>query len=241
MNDSISEINALKLRLIDSQKVFALVKYLNKVGHDSNNQVSTVSAGLQLSKSKLDPSEPLYRIVERSLDCTNRIARTFKDFQMFKQFNKLQTTPFILSVLILEAIELVMFKHSAKGIAISFSPETADIKIIADYSQMLQVLFHALENSIEASDAEGKISVLVSREIRESGSGVTIEISDWGKGLPEIIRAQLFQPFATTKMTSGSGLGLYLIHSIAAEHRGEVVFDTENSCTKLKIFLPLTE
>lgn len=241
MNEPISEINVLKLRLIDTQKVFALVKYLNKVGHDSNNHVSTVSAGLQLSRAKFDPSEPLYKIVDRSLECTNKIAKTFKDFQMFKQFNKLQTYPFVLSGLILEAIELVMFKHSGKQIIIDFSADTGNFKIDGDYSQLLQVLFHALENSIEASEDHGKIAVSVHKEMWSQKSGVCIEIKDWGKGLPEIIKVQLFQPFATTKMTSGSGLGLFLINSIVGEHKGEVSFDSDDGCTNLKIFLPLTE
>lgn len=241
MTEPISEINVLKLRLIDTQKVFALVKYLNKIGHDSNNHVSTVSAGLQLSKAKIDPAEPLYRIVERSLECTNKIAKTFKDFQMFKQFNKLQTYPFTLSALILESIELVTFKHTGKQITIDFSAETADFKINADYSQLLQVLFHALENSIEASEIHGKISILVQKEKLDSKSGVSIEINDSGKGLSEIIKVQLFQPFATTKMNNSSGLGLYLINSIVQEHGGSVTLESDSTGTKMKIFLPVKE
>ena len=52
---------------------------------------------------------------------------------------------------------------------------------------------------------------------------IIIEVQDNGPGVPESVRSSLFQPFVSEGKQKGSGLGLTLAHSIAAEHGGEVI------------------
>ena len=57
----------------------------------------------------------------------------------------------------------------------------------------------------------------------QSNGTVTIRIRDDGKGIPEPIRAKIFDPFYTTKeVGSGTGLGLSISHGIIEKHKGEI-------------------
>ncbi len=54
------------------------------------------------------------------------------------------------------------------------------------------------------------------------GKCLSLRIADNGAGVPEGIRATLFQPFVSEGKPSGMGLGLALAQKIAQEHNGSV-------------------
>jgi two-component system sporulation sensor kinase A len=55
----------------------------------------------------------------------------------------------------------------------------------------------------------------------ESADTVTVEVIDEGTGFPSSLRANLFQPFFTTK-PQGTGLGLSICREIADFHRASL-------------------
>jgi two-component system nitrogen regulation sensor histidine kinase GlnL len=65
-----------------------------------------------------------------------------------------------------------------------------------------------------------------------------ISIQDNGPGVPEDLRANLFEPFVTTK-PSGSGLGLAFVAKVVADHGGVVELDSEPRRTIFRVTLPI--
>ena len=67
-------------------------------------------------------------------------------------------------------------------------------------------------------------------------------VKDDGPGIPEAVRDQIFNPFFTTRTAGeGTGLGLYLVEEIVAEHAGCIVLTSPpggGSC--FSVWLPLT-
>jgi len=80
------------------------------------------------------------------------------------------------------------------------------------------VLQNLLQNAVEASPAGGTVQ-LVGRATAEGAMEFSVE--DSGPGLPEAIRARLFQPCASTKL-GGSGIGLALSHQLAQQAGGRI-------------------
>ena len=77
---------------------------------------------------------------------------------------------------------------------------------------------------------------------RRVGEAVEIRVTDNGTGIPEPVRAKIFQPFFTTKPTGeGTGLGLSLSHDIIVQGHGGIltVESEEGQGTTFIIMLPL--
>ena len=76
---------------------------------------------------------------------------------------------------------------------------------------ILLILENLAQNALEASEQDGLVTVRVSET-----SGMTVfDVSDTGGGLPEAMKATLFQPGQTSK-EQGSGLGLAISGQLAA-------------------------
>lgn len=84
---------------------------------------------------------------------------------------------------------------------------------------------HAIEDVGGNTRARGTIRITS----RQDGDEVEITVSDTGCGIPEAIRAKVFNPFFTTKdIGRGSGQGLALAYStVVKQHGGRLTFDTE--------------
>ena len=90
-------------------------------------------------------------------------------------------------------------------------------------SQLNQVFVNILANSIDALSC-GVDAPEITIRTKALGDAIAIHISDNGKGIPETIRPQIFNPFFTTKPVGrGTGLGLAICHQIIAEtHHGSI-------------------
>ena len=72
---------------------------------------------------------------------------------------------------------------------------------------------HAIGDVVEGTSSKGRITV----RTRAIGGFVEISIADTGDGIPESVRARIFEPFVTTKEVGrGTGQGL----ALSRGHRG---------------------
>lgn len=104
-----------------------------------------------------------------------------------------------------------------------------------DEAQLRQALLNLLRNAREAMPAGGPIDVRVAAE----GMSVVVDVEDRGGGIPEDIRARVFDPFFSTK-GEGTGLGLAIVRHIVEAHGGSVTCEErDGGGTRFRIALPI--
>jgi signal transduction histidine kinase len=112
--------------------------------------------------------------------------------------------------------------------------------VFIDREQIKQVFLNLFINAIEATDENGKITVVTRPYIKPNGAPyIQIEFTDTGCGIPTDSLETIFHPFFTTKH-KGSGLGLSISNQIIQEHKGSI--DVESQLNKGSTFyvnLPL--
>ena len=97
-----------------------------------------------------------------------------------------------------------------------------DCHVLADKTQIQQVLLNLLMNAIEAvqqlPDGERRIEIAAARDGADT---VQVTVSDSGPGIVPEDAAKLFDAFWTTK-SQGLGIGLAICRSILESHRGRI-------------------
>ncbi len=118
----------------------------------------------------------------------------------------------------------------------------------ANASQLRQVVMHLVTNAADAlAGRPGSIRVGTGHEEAGTGEDGTVrpmlylEVSDTGPGIDEATRAQIFDPFFSTKQPPGRGLGLAVVAGIVRNHDGTIDVDSSASGTTVRISLPISE
>lgn len=94
----------------------------------------------------------------------------------------------------------------------------------ASPSEMQQVILNLVNNAI---DAIGPGGGTVEITTRIDGSGLVIDVSDTGHGIPQAVMARIFDPFFTTKpVGKGTGLGLSICYGIVKKTGGDITVNS---------------
>jgi two-component system nitrogen regulation sensor histidine kinase GlnL len=143
---------------------------------------------------------------------------------------------------------------------VSQSGFAAHVRIIEDYDpslpqvwgnrdQLVQILLNLIKNAAEAVETSGGEIVLGTayhHGVRIAVPGSTervhlplqVTVRDNGPGIPENVRATLFEPFVTTKR-GGQGLGLALVAKLVADQGGLIECDSRPGRTVFRLSLPM--
>ena len=115
--------------------------------------------------------------------------------------------------------------------------------VLANRDQLVQIFTNLVKNASEALPESGriKISTAYQHGFRVAGPAggaknhlpVAVTIEDNGPGIAESMRAQLFEPFVTTK-AQGTGLGLALVAKLIADHGGAISFESSPGATPVQ-------
>jgi signal transduction histidine kinase len=132
-------------------------------------------------------------------------------------------------------------------------------EIIADETEIYQLLMNLLSNSVKAVKQAGdekklKISLenfepenfLLAEGLPESlrkGKYVKLSVSDSGAGIPRKTLEKIYEPFFTTALNGkGSGLGLAIVKDIVNKNKGEIIVNsTPGEGTVFNVYLPALE
>ncbi len=104
------------------------------------------------------------------------------------------------------------------------------------------ILTHLLENAVEAfgevNDARER---LVQLKLAENDAFQILTIHDNGNGIPDSIKAKIYEPFFSTKPTTGTGLGLSYVRKLIQLYSGVIKVDSKpEEGTTFTVSIPLS-
>lgn len=141
-----------------------------------------------------------------------------------------------------EAIDQCQITADSRKITVSHFENSDDV-VLGDRDQLIMAVHNLIENAINYSPENTKVSVTTATE-----SGIIdISVTDQGIGISDLEQNRIFERFyrvdpARSRQTGGTGLGLSIVKHVAAKHGGEVkVWSVENVGSTFSIRLPIYE
>jgi PAS domain S-box-containing protein len=245
-----NERRHLERQLLQAQKMESVGRLAGGVAHDFNNHLTVIDGYCEMLLDQMGPDDPLREPVEEILLAGNRAAALTQQLLAFSR--KQVAEPRVISLndvvadagkmlsrLIGDDIEIVT--HSDPGLG----------SVVADPSQMNQVLMNLAINARDAMPEGGRIIIETSNTDLDQGYAaqhagvepgpyVLLSITDTGVGMtPEIVQ-HIFDPFFTTKGVGvGTGLGLSMVYGIVKQAGGWIwVYTEPGQGSTFKVYLP---
>jgi len=232
----------LERELQQKEKLASLGKMIAAVAHEVKTPLAVIKMRVQMWQKEAKKNRILQENIDPDsinlvLDEINRLSGLVKRLVVFSRPIYKNLKPTRVDQVIEEMLSLFDYGSVDKEIGIR-KKLLNDLPLInADPNSLKQLLLNILTNSIESIEERGE--VFIETGYREEESQITIEISDTGKGIPDDILNNIFDPFFTSKET-GTGLGLTISHEIVVAHGGNIYFEkNEGKGTKCIITLPV--
>ncbi|UCH84504.1 MAG: PAS domain S-box protein, partial [Candidatus Latescibacterota bacterium] len=242
----ITLIKRMEEKIAHLDKLAALGRFSSSMAHEIRNPLAGIVAGLQYLRRVGGIPDDQGENLRFILNEVNRIDRLITDILNVVQIKDLVYQPAEPDKLVKTSISVVQDAATKKQVNIVAEyPDTLH-SLTIDSDRITQVLINLLKNAVEASRAGSTITVRVSYPsdvsdvlFDEIQNFVIIEVEDEGEGFTEEEKSRIFEPFFTTKDT-GTGLGLYVSHSIIERHGGYILVEsTKDKGSVFSVYLPM--
>jgi two-component system cell cycle sensor histidine kinase/response regulator CckA len=233
----ISDRRRLESELRQAQKMEALGQVAGGVAHDFNNLLTVILGYSELLEDRLPEGDRTRQFAGDIRRATGRAADLTRQLLTFSR--RAVVAPRVVDVnAVIKEIQRMLRRVLGEDIELVVVLDAATRPVLIDPGSLEQMIMNLCVNARDAMPTGGRLTLTVGHT--ERGDGVdaagspiafgkysTITISDTGEGISAEVLPQIFEPFFTTKGAGkGTGLGLAVVHSIAAQNGGHILIET---------------
>jgi len=245
-------LKQLEAQLLQSQKMEAMGTLAGGIAHDFNNVLASMLGFTELVLTDLPSESPWRHDLEQVLKAGERAKGMVRQILSFSRHSETGRSPVAVQPVVAETLELLRASLPAT-ITVDSHLDAPREMVLADPSQIHQVVMNLATNAFQAMGSKGGVLSLVLEPMEleseqaaafaelEPGPYLRLTVSDTGQGMDPKTMRRIFEPFFTTKDKSeGSGMGLAMVHNIVKNHGGEVtVHSRPGQGSVFEVYLPL--
>ena len=236
MSTEMARLAVVEAELRQSQKMEAIGHLAGGIAHDFANALTAIRGYADMLTEQLEETNPLWNDLHQIQAATNRAAALTDRLLMLGRRQAPHFTALDVNEVVLETVDMLR-RVIGERIDVRVDPATELPPILADRTQVQQILINLAMNARAAMPAGGTLVVSTALERIDtppagalgdpSGPVVVITVRDTGVGMDARTKAKVFEPFFTTKAPGlGTGLGLATVHSSVAQLGGRVTIDS---------------
>jgi signal transduction histidine kinase len=239
------EERRIRQQLFESEKLAATGRLTASIAHEINNPLEAIKNALYLLVASSPPANPQREFLELAQRETERVSRIIRQMLGVARPSASMTLTNINNV-VREALALVEAQLRRRQIIPQLELDTNLPLIMASADQLKQVFLNLFLNARDAMPNGG--GLLIQTRIAQRYDSVVlaekhlvVRVRDDGEGIPEEIRARVFEPFFSTKgVRRGTGLGLWVCQEIIRSHGGQIHINSKvGKGTTFLVGLPL--
>lgn len=246
----VTEHEALAQRLRRAERLEAIGLLAGGIAHDFNNMLTAIMGATELLKERARGRSDLERPVAMVLGAAQRAAALTRKLVSFARPTKACEVEVDLHREIADVVALLERTVDAR-ISMRCELLASQFSLVGDPSLIQNAIMNLVINARDAMPQGGTL-VLATKDIPSGDpllmdlpanrSYVSLAIRDTGCGIPDDIRAHLFEPFVSSKPAGkGTGLGLASVHGTVKSHHGTIQVESERGRgTTFTLVLPVT-
>ncbi len=224
---------AAEARLRNQAAMTQLGEMATIMAHEVRNPLAGIAGALQIIHDRLPAGGEERFIVTDMRERIHALNARLTDVLSYARPQALNLTEHGLRQLSEAVVAQVREDHRFGGVAMEVVGD--DVICLVDAALLQGALLNLALNAAQALAGKGQIRF----EIERRGERVVCRVIDNGPGIPEAVRARVFQPFFTTK-SRGTGLGLAIVRRVVEQHDGEISLHcAETGGTIVRIELPV--
>jgi len=245
----ITERQTLEEQLTQSRKMEALGRLAGGVAHDFNNLLTVISGYGQLAMEGLGNASAarMTSYLQEILNSARRASGLTGQLLAFSRRQAFQPKVIDLCSLLL-SVESLLRRMIGEHVDLTVRTASESCIIRADPHQIEQVVMNLAINARDAMPLGGSLEIECGKlpePLERHGLpplGILLEVRDNGVGMDEDVKAQMFEPFFTSKdKARGTGLGLSTVYGVVAQAGGEIEVDSEpGQGSRFRIYFPVT-
>jgi PAS domain S-box-containing protein len=248
-----TEQASLEARLRQAEKMEAVGRLAGGIAHDFNNILAGILGYGEMVFAEAAEGTPMKRYARNLLTAANRARELVDQILTYSRSQRAKRTPVGIDRIVKETLELVRGSLPA-DIALALVLPAEPLIVVADPTQLHQVVMNLCTNAIHAMGGSGtlrvaleSVDVAVERTLAQGvlapGRYVRLTVADTGSGMDAATQARIFEPFFTTKEVGrGTGLGLPLVYGIVTDSGGAIHVASEpGRGSTFEIYLPRAE
>jgi len=242
----------LEQRIQETQRLESLGVLAGGIAHDFNNILLAILGNANLARLSADGGKDVSNHLEQIEEGAMRAADLCKQLLAYAGRGRLVLVPTDINQLVDDTVHLLKVSVD-RNVTLSLTLAANLPSVVADLTQLRQVLMNLMINASEATRDKGG-TVAISTGILHAhkhylddarlsgelapGEYVFLDVSDTGEGMSPETLARIFEPFFTTKFT-GRGLGLSAVLGIVRAHKGALqVKSAPGVGSAFKLLLP---
>ncbi|HYN40726.1 MAG TPA: ATP-binding protein, partial [Thermoanaerobaculia bacterium] len=243
------QLKVAQQKLMQADRLSSLGQLSASVAHEINNPLSGVlNLSMLMQRILKDDGIPKGREAEfrKYLDQvaaeTARTGRIVSDLLAFSRRSKPHRANADLNGIIGTTLSLVSHKLKLMSVEVECALDAALPNLLADGSQLQQVVMNLVLNGAEATRVRGTGRLRVATRASADRKHVLLDVKDDGEGMSPELLERIFDPFFTTKDEGkGVGLGLAVVYGIVQAHGGDIeVTSVPGRETLFRVTLPVS-
>jgi signal transduction histidine kinase/CheY-like chemotaxis protein len=235
-----AELEGVHEQLRQAQKLEAMGQLTGGVAHDFNNLLSPIIGSLDLIHKRGFDGTRSKRLIEGALASAERAKTLVQRLLAFARRQPLQRAPVDVGQLLRGMEELIA---STSGPRVKVTTEVAaDLPpALADANQLEMAVLNLAVNARDAMPEGGRLILSAHAEEKDKRHFVRLAVADSGVGMDEATIARCVEPFFSTKgVGQGTGLGLSMVHGLAAQLGGDLQIRSKPGLgTVVELWLPV--
>ncbi len=234
----VTEQNALRARLAQTQKMESLGRLAGGVAHDMNNVLGAI-LGLASAQVEILPEDsPSAKAFRTILRACERGGKTVRGLLSFARQQPEEVREVDLNALLDESVQLLE-RTTLATVRLVRDLEPGLPPVRGDANALSLMIVNLCVNAVDAMPGGGTLTLGTRRE----GAWALVRVADTGTGMPPEVAARACEPFFTTKAPGkGTGLGLSMAFSTMKAHGGDLEIRSQpGQGTEIRLRFPAGE